>query len=100
MPSCIVTPEARWPALLLDPAPGFASSQFQNRSFSRCRCRYLGRAIDELRRRGVRLTDEQIAGLSPLGWDRINLSGDYVWSDSMQLDTDGFMPLIGSGRLP
>ena len=30
-------------------------------------CRYLGRAIDELRRRGVRLTDEQIAGLSPLG---------------------------------
>ena len=61
-------------------------------------CRYLGRAIDELRRRGVRLTDEQITGLSPLGWDRINLSGDYVWSDGLQLDADGFMPLIGGGR--
>jgi hypothetical protein len=28
-----------------------------------------------------------------LGWDRINLTGDYVWSDGIELDADGLMPL-------
>ncbi|UAJ12645.1 Tn3 family transposase [Polymorphobacter megasporae] len=37
-----------------------------------------------------------IPQLSPLGWDHINLTGDYVWSDATMLDRDGFMPL----RLP
>ena len=34
-----------------------------------------------------------IPQLSPLGWDHINLTGDYVWSDSLSLDAEGFMPL-------
>ena len=34
-----------------------------------------------------------IAQLSPLGWDHINLTGDYVWSDALMLDADGCMPL-------
>gem|GEM_PF-2685801 len=29
---------------------------------------------------------------SPLRWDHINLAGDYVWSDSVPLDAEGFMP--------
>jgi hypothetical protein len=29
-----------------------------------------------------------------LGWDRINLTGDYVWSDHLDLDANGLMPLI------
>jgi len=30
---------------------------------------------------------------SPLAWDHINLTGDYVWSDALALDADGYMPL-------
>jgi len=37
-----------------------------------------------------------IPQLSPLGWDQINLTGDYIWSDALVLDADGRMPL----RLP
>ena len=56
-------------------------------------CRYLGRAIDELQRLNGPIDPTLIAQLSPLGWDRINLTGDYVWSDAIQLNTDGLMPL-------
>jgi hypothetical protein len=34
-----------------------------------------------------------VAHLSPLGWDHINLTGDYLWSDSIERDPDGFLPL-------
>ena len=61
-------------------------------------CRYLGRAIAELRRRGGRIDDALVAQLSPLGWDRINLTGDYVWSDAITLDAEGLMPLALGGR--
>jgi TnpA family transposase len=56
-------------------------------------CRYLGRALGEMRSRGVVIDESLIPQLSPLGWDHINLTGDYVWSDAMALDGDGFMPL-------
>ena len=61
-------------------------------------CRYLGRALVELRRRGGRIDDALVAQLSPLGWDRINLTGDYVWSDAITLDADGLMPLTLNSR--
>lgn len=32
--------------------------------------------------------------LSPLGWDRINLTGDYLWSNRLDLDTNGLMSLL------
>jgi hypothetical protein len=35
-----------------------------------------------------------LSRLSPLGWDRINLTGDYVWSDRLNLDHNGLMPLL------
>lgn len=35
-----------------------------------------------------------LSRLSPLGWDRINLAGDYVWSDQLDLDPDGFITLL------
>ncbi len=56
-------------------------------------CRYLGRAIGEMRSRGQVIDESLIPQLLPLGWDHINLTGDYVWSDAMALDGDGFMPL-------
>ncbi|WP_428489302.1 Tn3 family transposase [Rhodopila sp.] len=51
-------------------------------------------AVGELRRRGTPVDPAMLARLSPLGWDRINLTGDYVWSDRLDLDADGLMPLL------
>jgi TnpA family transposase len=59
-------------------------------------CRYLGRALGEMRSRGMQIDETLIRQLSPLGWDHINLTGDYIWSDALVLDADGCMPL----RLP
>ena len=56
-------------------------------------CRYLDRAVDELRRRGVDIDAKRLWRLSPLGWDHINLTGDYIWSDTPPYDGDGMRPL-------
>ena len=40
---------------------------------------YLERAIKMLRERGQVIPDDLLAHLSPLGWEHINLTGDYVW---------------------
>jgi hypothetical protein len=56
-------------------------------------CRYLGRAVDDLRRHGVAIDDQRLRRLSPLGWDHINLTGDYVWSDNPAYDADGMRSL-------
>jgi TnpA family transposase len=47
-------------------------------------CRYI---------RGLPDYDDALRQLSPLGWDHINLTGDYVWSDAINLDADGYLPL-------
>ena len=57
-------------------------------------CGYLGRAIHELRRQGMPIDPATQAQLSPLGWGRINLTGDYAWSDRLELGADGLMPLL------
>jgi len=57
-------------------------------------CRYLDRALAELRQQGKPVDPAMQSQLSPLGWDRINLTGDYVWSDHIDLDDDGLMPLL------
>jgi TnpA family transposase len=57
-------------------------------------CRYLSRAAADLRQKGVVIDDQQhLRRLSPLGWDHINLTGDYVWSESAVYDADGMRPL-------
>ena len=56
-------------------------------------CRYLGRAGNALRSKGKAGVDEALGQISPLGWDHINLTGDYVFSDNALLDSDGFLPL-------
>jgi len=55
---------------------------------------YLGRALDALRARGERIRHDDLAGLSPLGWEHINITGDYVWEDEPSLGGDGFRHLI------
>ena len=31
--------------------------------------------------------------LSPMGWEHINLTGDYVWRQNKQVETGRFSPL-------
>jgi len=40
---------------------------------------YLSSAVDALRAEGEVVPDSLLVHLSPLGWDHINLTGDYVW---------------------
>ena len=56
--------------------------------------RYLNRAIAALRETEV-VPDQLLAHLSPLGWEHINLTGDYVWSaaDEATENRDGFRSL-------
>ncbi|MFH1158584.1 MAG: hypothetical protein V1721_06850 [Pseudomonadota bacterium] len=37
--------------------------------------------------------EQRLRRLSPLGWDHINLTGDYVWSDSSTNDAEDMRPL-------
>lgn len=56
--------------------------------------RYLERAVATLRQTED-VPDSLLAHLSPLGWEHINLTGDYVWSPSKDLSEnhDGLRPL-------
>jgi len=31
--------------------------------------------------------------VAPVGWEHVNLTGDYVWSEAATYDTDGLRPL-------
>ena len=39
------------------------------------------------------IDDQRLRRLSPLGWDHINLTGDYVWSETATYGADGLRPL-------
>jgi len=56
--------------------------------------RYLERAVAALRQTED-VPDHLLAHLSPLGWEHVNLTGDYVWgTDQTASETDdGFKPL-------
>ena len=56
--------------------------------------RYLERAVAALRLMED-VPDHLLAHLSPLGWEHVNLTGDYVWvADQSASETDdGFKPL-------
>ena len=56
---------------------------------------YLGRALDALHRRGETVPDALLVHLAPLGWQHINLTGDYLWGADTNLGPDGFRPLRG-----
>ena len=47
---------------------------------------YLDRAVTALReaKRDQPISDEMLAHLSPLGWEHINLTGDYVWKPAVE----------------
>ncbi|MDA6220365.1 Tn3 family transposase, partial [Escherichia coli] len=37
--------------------------------------------------------DQLLSHLSPLGWEHINLNGDYVWRNNLKLGTGKYRPL-------
>ena len=57
---------------------------------------YLGRALDTLHRCGDVIPDVLLAHLAPLGWQHINLTGDYLWGADGTFGPDGFRPLRGA----
>lgn len=44
--------------------------------------------------RGERIGADDLATLLPLGWEHVNITGDYVWEDQTKLDPDGFRQLV------
>jgi hypothetical protein len=45
---------------------------------------YLERAANALRGHGQAVDDGLLQYLSPLGWEHINLTGDYLWRSARQ----------------
>lgn len=58
---------------------------------------YIERAIDSLKRKGLPVNKEFIAHLSLLGWEYINLSGDYVWRTNLKLGQGKYRTVTLSG---
>ena len=54
---------------------------------------YLERAVNALRNHGQGIDETLLQYLSPLGWEHINLTGDYVWRSSAKVGAGKFRPL-------
>ena len=54
---------------------------------------YLERAIQALRDTGQDIDEKLLPHLSPLGWEHINLTGDYIWQQNKLLEQGKFRPL-------
>jgi hypothetical protein len=54
---------------------------------------YLDRAIQSLRDSGQPIDEELLPHISPLGWEHINLTGDYIWQQNKLLEQGKFRPL-------
>lgn len=53
---------------------------------------YIERATRKLSEMGNTIDGSLLQYLSPLGWEHINLTGDYVWQQSEEVE-DGYRPL-------
>lgn len=54
---------------------------------------YLERAVNALRKHEHSIDDSLLQYLSPLGWEHINLTGDYVWRNDKKINKEKFRPL-------
>jgi Tn3 transposase DDE domain len=54
---------------------------------------YLGRAINALRQHGIGFPDALLAHVSPIGWEHINLTGDYTCHPNRRVSQGPFRPL-------
>ena len=53
---------------------------------------YLEKAIDALRQHST-VDEKLLPHISPLGWEHINLTGDYVWHTNKRVAKGRFRPL-------
>ena len=54
---------------------------------------YLQCAVDQLKKQGIVPEPTDLTHLSPLGWEHINLTGDYHWEVEQAIGPDQFRPL-------
>lgn len=54
---------------------------------------YLESSINALKDYGQPIDENLLQYLSPLGWEHINLTGDYIWRQSQKVGTGKFRPL-------
>ena len=59
---------------------------------------YIERAVHALRDSGKTVDETLLPHLSPLGWEHINLTGDYIWPQSHQVQQGQFRPLRTPGE--
>ena len=59
---------------------------------------YLERATHALRAHGQEVDDSLPQHLSPLGWEHINLTGDYIWRQSRALAQGKFQAVATADR--
>ena len=44
---------------------------------------YIEKAVEHLRQQGWDITDKHLEHLTPLGWEHISLTGDYIWNPNL-----------------
>jgi hypothetical protein len=49
--------------------------------------------VNYLKQEGMDISEEYLQHLSPLGWEHINLTGDYVWNLKQANSFDKLRPL-------
>ena len=54
---------------------------------------YLDKAINAMKEHGQQVDDNLLQYLSPLAWEHINLTGDYVWAQNKQPKKGKYRPL-------
>lgn len=54
---------------------------------------YIENAINLLKKKGLHINDQLLSHLSPLGWEHINLTGDYIWRNNKKLAKGKYRPL-------
>jgi hypothetical protein len=53
---------------------------------------------EALRDSGKNIDERLLPPLSPLGWEHINLTGDYIWRQNKQVEQGKFRPLRVPGE--
>jgi len=59
---------------------------------------YLERAIVALRAAGRPIDSSLLPHLSPVGWEHINLTGDYIWPQTKRIAPGKFRPLRSTAQ--
>jgi hypothetical protein len=53
----------------------------------------LGSYCKGTHKQGKEIDEDLLVYLSPLGWEHINLTGDYIWQQEKQSKQEKFRPL-------